>query len=222
MKLQVIRRCLAVIVPLCFVLGTTTTSCHNAANAAVGTLSAKTLSSKKIGTEPPVFQNSATATLTTNGAANLDGYNVRVLVSASALSISGTLVKVRFVPRSSGGSGLTVSHAFICEQASSGDAYDCASTPTRITFSMGSNGFSASSGGGSVISDMIPFALDETKSYIISYAISGTSNVRFGSASGWSTYYKSAAAADVDTVDVSGYSSDAGVSYSVDLIQVAN
>lgn len=167
----------------------------------------------------PSFVTSASASLATDGAVDLNGYNVRIVIAASALSVSGTIVKVRFTPRSSGGSNLVVNAAYIGEKAAAGDAYDFAAAPTQLLFS-GSGGFTATPGT-SVSSDELTFTLDETKNYIISYSMNAASNVRFGAASGWDTYFKAAAAADVNTANVTGYTADAGVSYAVDLIQVA-
>lgn len=169
---------------------------------------------------PRGWVNAAIATLNANGAANTGGYNVRVVIAASAISISGSQVRVRFVPVTSG-ANMVITDAFIGERAAAGDDYDFASSPTRLLFG-GANGTTVTAGGASVTTDALTFAIDETKSYIISYALGGSSNIRFGPATGWNTYVKAAASADVATANVTGYTIDGtgNSSYGIDLIEV--
>ncbi len=99
------------------------------------------------------------------------------------------------------------SKMYIGEKATSGDAYDFASTPRQVTFSSGQAGGTVTSSG--LTSDPIPFRVDKHKDYIISIYFSSYSEPpkKDTAASGYALYYKEGD--DAATVDASGYSASA-------------
>lgn len=158
---------------------------------------------------------SPTASYTTTAVATLDAdlggygtYTFVQVVPASAISVSGTKIKVRFEARSSS-TGIDMANCYIGEQAAAGDAYDFSTTPTAITFNGGNAGFSIS-GGQQQESDEITFTIDETKSYLISFYASGNGNYRYKAALAPFTCYNKLAN-DAATVNKSGYASIADI-----------
>lgn len=128
-------------------------------------------------------------------------YTIVQKIPASALTVNGASVNVTFAAQPSG--TLQIVDAFIGHAATSGDAYDFAATPTRLTFS-GGNGVTTATGG-TATSDTVTFALDETKDLLVAININSTATLKaVVTASGYATYWKTGAA-DAATVNKSGY-----------------
>lgn len=165
----------------------------------------------------------ATTASRSNGSAGTGytGYTVRAKFAASALSTNGSQVRVTL---RSGGQALTINNCYIGEAAASGNAWDFAATPTRITFDGGSNGFSGLSSSTNKASDLVTFTLDETKNYIVSFEVSNTGGpygldfVAFPS--GWTLYYKTGGVADAGSTAPSGYTTEPTNTFGILSIEV--
>ena len=138
---------------------------------------------------------------------NWGGFGLRQLIPAASVLENASAVSVEFVAPSTG-EGFAVANAYIGEQAASGDAWDFAATPTQILFSAGAT-FSISAGE-TIVSDSVTISIDSAENLIVAVGMSSdTANdsVRTqGSASGFNIYYKSGAASESGTADVTGYS----------------
>lgn len=130
--------------------------------------------------------------------------NLRFVLPQTDFSADRTRVRVKIQAGTT--SALVVTGCFFGQQATTGDAYDFAAAPTRLTFSGGSNGVSIPTGT-SVWSDWVDFALDQTKGHILSVGASGGS-WSAASGTGHQTYFSLGASASAGTVNVTGYSSD--------------
>jgi len=98
--------------------------------------------------------------------------NLIVLVQGSVFQqdpANCTQVRIEVMGRS--GSTTVITASSICEQAGSGDAYDCASgTLNRITWNTGQNGYSWD--GDNITSDWITFSgmtLSTSKNYLVKF-----------------------------------------------------
>lgn len=133
---------------------------------------------------------------------NVANMNVRVVIPANTISDNASVA--RYCLKAAPANNMSIAECFIGEQAASGDPYDFATTPTRITFG-GNNGITVTAGQ-TAQSDDITFALDKTKVYVLSVSFTATASyMSYGPSSG-SYYYKTSAAASVATANVSGYS----------------
>lgn len=145
----------------------------------------------------------ATNSLNADGA-GWTGYTIVVRVNAAQLLASGAgVVGVTFA----GGSveGFQISAAYIGHAAAAGDSYDFESTPAQLSFS-GSAGVTIAAGG--TAKGTASFVIDPAKALLISYNIASNSNDtlrQLAALTGWTTYYKGAAA-EASTVNKSGYS----------------
>lgn len=131
--------------------------------------------------------------------------NIRTVVQASAISTSGT--QIRLTLRSGSGGSLTIDDCYIGELAGAGDAYDAVSM-TAVTWDGGSAGFSGLAANTDKTSDIIDFVLDESKGYVIAFHVGASNNnvARDNTgAVGAATYFKDGASESA-TGDVTGYS----------------
>lgn len=126
-------------------------------------------------------------------------YTIRQIIPASRLAASGSKVKLTLTGASTISTVLT--GVWIGEQAASGDAYDFAATPTPVLFS-GAAGVTIAANA-TVTSDEVTFALDETKTYVVSFQLTST-EVRGTTGPSGTSYYKSGAS-DGATVNATGY-----------------
>lgn len=147
-----------------------------------------------------------------------NGFTLRQLIGAAALSSSGTYVRI--VLETVTGGSFTVDGVYIGEQASTGDAYDMkasAPAPTQLLFN---GSASVTCNNSTVTTDPLPFAIDETKSYIVTMHFSNTSTVKAGSSITGVTAYNKAAVNEAATADVTGYSGTAGTTRCLKKVQV--
>jgi len=140
------------------------------------------------------------------GGGNFDQtYNIRMVLPASAISVSGNPIRLFLASYTNPG---VVSGCSIGER--SGSSEDFASAPTRVTFDGGANGCTIPDSGGKY-SDWIDFAIDETKDYLVHLYYTGTTGNR-GVAqvtlSGTRRYYKAGSGDETMTQDVSSYTGD--------------
>lgn len=103
---------------------------------------------------------------------------------------------------SAGTGSCAVNKMYIGEAATTGDAYDFATTPVQVTFA----GLTTVSipANGSTVSDLITLTTDGTKNIVISYYIASgqTAAISAGSLLNWNSYYitgDNAAAVDATT-----------------------
>lgn len=132
-----------------------------------------------------------------------DGYNLRQVLLAPVLSVSGSKVRVTLQASSAAG-GFTIDNAEIGHAALVGDAYDFDGTQVALTFSGGSAGVTVAQGN-TTLSDEITYAFDETKGFIIAMHFTGTSSLRSQSASANTSAHYKLAANEVSTTDVTAY-----------------
>ena len=140
------------------------------------------------------------------GGGNLDQtYNIRMVLPAASISVSGSRIRLFFASYTNPG---VVSGCAIGERSGSTD--DFASAPTRVTFDGGSNGCTIPISGGKY-SDWIDFDVDESKDYLVHLYYTGSAGNR-GVAqvtlSGTRRYYKTGTGDDTLTQSVS-YTGDA-------------
>lgn len=153
------------------------------------------------------------------GGGNIDQtYNIRMVLPASAISVSGSSIRLFLASYKNPG---TVSGCSIGER--SGSSEDFASAPTRVTFDGGSNGCTIPDSGGKY-SDWINFSIDETKDYLVHlyYTYSAENRgVTLVTLSGTRRYYKAGSAPGDETMtqDVSGYTGDSNFN-SVGAVQI--
>lgn len=143
------------------------------------------------------------------------GYGGETIVqryAAGALSHAGSKIRFRFVPTSAQGSNLDITAAYVGHAAAAGDPYDFETTPTQIL--VGASGsFTLTDGGPSVVCDDTTFALDISKTLLVSFQAAGFPNggIRYVAADANGELYQKTGA-DAATVNKSGYS-DTGTYY---------
>jgi hypothetical protein len=146
-------------------------------------------------------------TLSQNTFGGYQTYTFRQVIDANTLAFSGSKIRITFLADAA--RTWVVDEVYFNHAATSGDAYDYIGTPTQMTFSGGSAGFSLTAGQ-SILSDEITFAFDKTKAFVIAMDWVNTGShgcATNTSASGWTTYEK--VGDDAQTVDATGYTSHA-------------
>jgi flagellar capping protein FliD len=144
------------------------------------------------------------------------GFNMRQLIPASALSTSGS--KVRLTLTSSTAGGCSVDGAYIGHAAGSGDPYDFDGTQVAVT--VGSSASFSISANSSVVTDEIVYALDETKNLVLAVHFNTTSAIRGqDSLIGFTNYFKSAAN-ETSVSNVGSYSLSTAALRMVEKIEV--
>lgn len=165
------------------------------------------------------YGNVVDATLTANNT-GWGGFTVRQVIAAAATaSLSGTKDKLRLtLTPPTTGNNTPINNCWIGYKGAGAADFDGAQV--RVTFSGGSNGVTLTAGGGSVVSDSISFAYDDTKDIVLAFDFGATADLRRDTAAGanFNAYYK-AAVAEAGTTTVSGYSTAANSVYVVDLIE---
>lgn len=148
------------------------------------------------------WQTTFSAALNANVPDGYQTYTWVMVMNAALFSVSGSKVRITF--NAGTGAGWAMDAVYIGEKAAAGDAYDFAATPTQITFSGGSSGFSLSASG-SILSDEITFTFDKTKNYCIAQDWGSTSSQARGlvTLTDCEAYRK--IADDAATVDKTGY-----------------
>lgn len=133
------------------------------------------------------------------------GYTARQIFSAAEVLISGDTIRLFFYGSVA---SYTLTEVFVGHGAATGNAYDFASAPVRVTFS-GANSLAITTPtvGGGVWSDPIPFNIDETKPLVVAYDFSGVVACSMPRDTGATevTYWKAGTGASSTTV--SGFSS---------------
>lgn len=156
-----------------------------------------------------------------NADATFAAITLKSRLAAAIITASGSYVRVK-LDGPAAGTPAAYSNVFIGHVATSGDAWDYDGTQVRLTFS-GSSSVTPPVGG-SVWSDWVAYALDETKSLIVGVdkgATSQASRYRTGLGGNFNVYYK-ASVAEAGLTDGTGYSTEAGSVYAVSDIEVTS
>ena len=149
------------------------------------------------------------------GALGYYGTTTRQII-AGLLSVSGPKVRLVLAPSTGlGGSGaFNIDTLYIGEQATSGDPYDMkASAPLPMQFFVNGSGVFSTSAEQLVITDELVFAIDKTKTYVISTHFMdhsvGESDLGLATITGATNYTKHGVnEAGVADASSSGYFSD--------------
>jgi len=132
---------------------------------------------------------------------------IRVRIPAAAFSAGGDAVRLTLTPHTV--TTQQIQDCFI-GRAAAAPATDFASVPTRVTFNNGANGVSLPGGGGTVLSDIVPFSLDASGDHIVSFNLTGAGAYRHANAAtDFITYSKGGEAQEAGQISVTGYGSDA-------------
>jgi len=126
--------------------------------------------------------------------------NVRFIINAGELSVSGNLIQVKMAYYDS---TWAFDRCFIGHQAAVGDLYDFDGGQKEVTFDGGSHG--ATVGVGGKVSDTIFFQLDETKNLILSFYFSNYAAIpkKLGT-TGYDMWHK-IGSDEAQKTDVTGY-----------------
>ena len=159
-------------------------------------------------------------TATTTPATGLTGIGVRNWIDPAAyITPPDTASKIRVTFSAVGGSGDLSLTGYAGQSAASGDAYDFDGNQVELKVS-GSGSISVTSGT-TVVSDEATLAWDKTKPTIISLGYVGDNQAyKGGLGSNFNGYYKSGAAGEVGTTDVTGYTAGVGNVYAISKIEV--
>lgn len=155
---------------------------------------------------PPTWLTVFSQTLNSSAYDAVHTFTIRSVFTSSALTGVVSATKIRITLQSNANGGFGCDEVFIGQQAGSGDPYDYASTPTRITFS-GSNGFSIAGASSTLLSDEITFPFAASTNYVIAMDVVATAG---GGHPGSLATFSGATAYDVSgndaqTVNASGY-----------------
>lgn len=153
----------------------------------------------------PVTTSSTVFSRAISGSDGLAGYTVRTRIKAGQISSSGSKIRLNFQISGAG----VLQKMYVGYPAATGDAYDFVAAPTQVTFDGGSPSrtFSAA---GSVASDIMNFALDNTKDLLVSWYVTGSGNAINASSTNVDSYHKSGD--DAASVDATGYTASANYS----------
>ncbi len=150
----------------------------------------------------------ATATLAQNfGSAG--GRAVRVRVPASAISHSGTKIRLRFQGPTTGGIHFVCDEVYVGHAAASGNGWDFDGGQVEVKFG-GASGFDAYNT--NPVSDDTVFALDETKDLIVAYKLHAglSSDMSDTVGAGWHYYFNDSGTGEAHTTAPSGYGDASG------------
>jgi len=158
--------------------------------------------------KPTAAVNNSLATQTLNeNSPEWGGYGIRVRIAANVLTFSGGKVRITLAPPSSG-SNLILAAVLIGHKAAAGNAWDFALSParTQVTFNGGNAGVTLIAGGGGITSDVVNFALDETRDVIIALDVaSGDLRRNTGMSSDFTFYSRAGGAGEAASNAPSGY-----------------
>lgn len=156
-----------------------------------------------IGASPGAWQTAWSETLSAETAATGSSLTwVQVVPSSKILVTGGTLIRVRF---KAGTGGYAISKAYIGEGASSGDAYDFATTPTQLLFNTGSASFSIGASA-TITSDDTSFSIPAGKNLCVAWEQTASTYAQaYLTTSGYTAGSNYKSAADAATVDKTGY-----------------
>lgn len=148
-------------------------------------------------------------------------FAVRQKIPSSAITPGGQYVQIRV--NSSAAYAMNMVNCFIGYAATSGNAWDFESTPTRVTFGNGNNGVSILQNANAV-SDKIKFLVESGKNLLLSFDFSSTGQyVRAkGSQTNYTTFYKIGVSNEAGIVAPSGYGSLASYLHVIDLVTSYN
>ncbi len=130
-------------------------------------------------------------------------YNIREVLSAANISASGTAVRIKLTGHSA--NDLNITAVSIGERSGSTGSF--AATPTRVTFKNGSTTVLLKAGE-TLYSDWIAFSLDESKDYLVAFALTTDTDQSTARVISTDGHYSHITTSDETlTVDGSSYSS---------------
>lgn len=132
-------------------------------------------------------------------------FSLRVVVPAASLLSSG--YGVRITIKAGSGGALTIDNASIVER--DGTTANGTTTPTNITFNMGMSSVAISTASAVAVSDIIPYAIDSTKSYLVIFDVNTTNGNAAIVANASAITYTKAATNSYNQQTVTGFSADA-------------
>lgn len=147
-----------------------------------------------------------------------NGYTMRTIILAAALSEGGS--KVRLSLTAGTGEGSSIDACYAGHVAAAGDAYDFDGSQVQVT--VGGNGSFVIPAGQTVVTDEINIALDETRNFMVAVHFNSASNDNIGGAAAVGTvnhYYK-AAVSEAGITNVSGYSAGLSNNRGVSKVEV--
>lgn len=154
---------------------------------------------------------------------NLANFNIAIVIAAAGVSTSGTQCRVTF-RSGSAGSGLIIDSAYIGHANTGGaaDPYDFDGGQVQLTFDGGNSASGTVGLSTDKQSDIVNFAIDETKNLVIRFHINNSGNddvAEAASVANW-TSYRFAAADQSNLLNASsGYTSDTRI-WGVKLVEV--
>ena len=166
------------------------------------------------------FVSAFERTLSTTSGVALNGHTVRIVINqdgAGPITREGSRIKLTFQAAAVG--TFTIDKCYIGYQGT-GDVYDFSGTPTQITFSGGSAGFSIATGG-TIDSDEITFFVGPGTELVISLHLVGTADdaaCKGNDESPQSVHYK--AGDDAATVNAASYTSMSRDLFGIQKIEV--
>lgn len=147
--------------------------------------------------------------------AGLTGWSLRTVIPAASISLSGSTIRVSFGGTQSIGS-IVVDNVSIVER--SGSTENGTTAPTELLFS-GVSGYTVAQGG-TVTSDSLSFALDETKSYLVICDVNNTTGAIARDDSSGHDFYFAAATDSYNVQSPAGFTFAAGSSVNVTKVEV--
>ncbi len=165
------------------------------------------------------WTDSFSVTPSTDGS-GFDGYTIRQVYGPSVLSASGSRVRLALTGGPFGGFSLDA--LYIGEQGS-GNLYNMkASAPAPTQFLFSGSGSCTLGSDQTLFTDLLTFAIDDTKTYVIAAHINGTPDDMAVSTGTSVLAYQKAAVNEASTASVSGYTArPTGQAMFITKIQVA-
>lgn len=150
------------------------------------------------------WQTTFNATAMDSSDSGWGGYTIRQVLSAAQITVSGSKIRVTVEaePGATGSGGITIDKLYVGHKAAAGDAYDFAGDQVQILFSGGAS-VALTTNSLQVVSDEATFAIDETKSLLVSAFFSGVGHLGVDTGTPADSYYISGDSAA--TTNTSGY-----------------
>lgn len=155
--------------------------------------------------------NQTTVTVASNSIAGANpgwlNHCLIVRIEAAQLSNLGS-GPLEVVFKASNAEFLGITSAYIGHAAASGDSYDFEAAPTQLFFNGGS-GIVITPFGASAVGVAASFTVQSGKALLIAYGVENNADrdgAATGGATGWSSFYKAAAASEAGVVNKTGFS----------------
>lgn len=156
--------------------------------------------------------NSAYSVTLPNNEDVWDGYNLVVRIPAARFTNipGGTPTYAQLVFDGATTEPAGVGGASICNEAATGDIYDCAAAPVPLKYG-GATSFTIPQSG-TLSTDNAPFVWDKTSNVLVKFYFNGGSSadtIKRANATGYGSLFYKVGSDETGTADVSGYSASA-------------